>query len=80
VIGAGAARRQSAVRWGIAANVAIAWIITSPASACVAALFYWLISGYYLRVAIVVGLIASLMYAARVWRNRSRAVPRPNGA
>ena len=41
VIGAGAARRASAVRWGVAKDVAIAWIITIPASAAVAALFYW---------------------------------------
>ena len=44
VIGAGAARRASAVRWGIAGNVAIAWVITIPASATVAALFYWLVT------------------------------------
>src|SRR5437868_8774212 len=44
VIGAGAARRASAVRWGVARNVAVAWVITIPASALVAALFYWLIS------------------------------------
>ncbi len=42
VIGAGAARRASAVRWGVARSVMIAWIITIPASASVAALFYWL--------------------------------------
>jgi PiT family inorganic phosphate transporter len=42
VIGAGAARRASAVRWGIAGNVAVAWIITIPASAAVGALFYGL--------------------------------------
>jgi len=42
VIGAGAARRASAVRWGVAQNVMIAWIITIPASASVGALFYWL--------------------------------------
>jgi inorganic phosphate transporter, PiT family len=40
VIGAGAARRASAVRWGVAGNVMIAWVITIPASAAVAALFY----------------------------------------
>jgi PiT family inorganic phosphate transporter len=40
VIGAGAARRASAVRWGVAGNVAVAWIITIPASAGVGALFY----------------------------------------
>jgi PiT family inorganic phosphate transporter len=68
VIGAGAARRASAVRWGIAGNVAIAWVITIPASALVAALFYWLISGYYLRVAVIVGFIAFVAYSARAWR------------
>ncbi|MFL6755623.1 MAG: inorganic phosphate transporter [Sphingomicrobium sp.] len=42
VIGAGAARRASAVRWGVAQNVMVAWIITIPASAAVGALFYLL--------------------------------------
>jgi inorganic phosphate transporter, PiT family len=42
VIGAGAARRASAVRWQVAGNVMTAWVITIPASASVAALFYWL--------------------------------------
>jgi PiT family inorganic phosphate transporter len=44
VIGAGAARRASAVRWGIAKDVMIAWIITIPASALVGAAFYLFIS------------------------------------
>jgi inorganic phosphate transporter, PiT family len=42
VIGAGAAKRATAVRWGVATNVMTAWLITIPASASVAALFYWL--------------------------------------
>lgn len=42
VIGAGAARRTSAVRWGLARNVMVAWIITIPASAAVGAIFYGL--------------------------------------
>lgn len=42
VIGAGAARRASAVRWQVAGNVMTAWVITIPASAAVAALFYGL--------------------------------------
>jgi PiT family inorganic phosphate transporter len=42
VIGAGVARRESAVRWGVARNVITAWVITIPASAAVAAFFYWL--------------------------------------
>src|SRR3954466_12515497 len=44
VIGAGAARRASAVNWGIARSVMVAWVITIPASAAVAALFYWLVT------------------------------------
>jgi PiT family inorganic phosphate transporter len=42
VIGAGTARRASAVRWGVASNVVVAWVITIPASAAVGALFYLL--------------------------------------
>jgi PiT family inorganic phosphate transporter len=42
IIGVGAARRMSAVRWGVANNIVMAWIITIPASAAIAAMFYWL--------------------------------------
>ena len=42
IIGAGVARRVSAVRWGVAKRVVVAWIITIPASAAVGALFYGL--------------------------------------
>jgi len=40
IIGAGTARRASAVRWGVARGVIVAWLITIPASAAVGALFY----------------------------------------
>jgi PiT family inorganic phosphate transporter len=42
IIGAGVARRTSAVRWGVAQRVVLAWVITIPASATVGALFYLL--------------------------------------
>ena len=42
VVGSGAARRASAVRWGVASRVVMAWFITIPASAFVGALFYLL--------------------------------------
>jgi inorganic phosphate transporter, PiT family len=48
VIGAGTARRTSAVRWNIAGRIVTAWFITIPASAAVATVFYWaarLVSG-----------------------------------
>ena len=40
IIGVGAARRVSAVRWGIAGNIVWAWIITIPMTALIAALVY----------------------------------------
>lgn len=42
VIGTGAARKASAVRWGVAGRVVMAWFITIPISAAVGALFYTL--------------------------------------
>ena len=42
IIGSGLARRASAVRWGVAQNVVLAWVITIPASATVGAIFYLL--------------------------------------
>lgn len=40
IIGVGAARRASAVRWGVAGNIVIAWVITLPAAYAIAALTY----------------------------------------
>ncbi|HTU09487.1 MAG TPA: inorganic phosphate transporter [Allosphingosinicella sp.] len=40
IMGVGAARRASAVRWGVAGNIIIAWFLTIPASALTAWLFY----------------------------------------
>jgi inorganic phosphate transporter, PiT family len=71
VIGAGAARRASAVRWGVAGNVAIAWIITIPASAGVAAIFYWLASGHFVWAFVAIALIAFVAYSAAAWRIQS---------
>jgi PiT family inorganic phosphate transporter len=42
IIGVGATRRVNAVRWGVAGNVVIAWILTIPASALIAAGAWWL--------------------------------------
>jgi len=41
VMGAGATRRLSAVRWGVAGSIVNAWLLTLPASALVAAALYW---------------------------------------
>jgi PiT family inorganic phosphate transporter len=41
IVGVGAARRLSAVRWNVASSIVYAWVITMPASAIVAALTWW---------------------------------------
>jgi PiT family inorganic phosphate transporter len=44
IVGVGAARRASAVRWNVAGSIVYAWIFTIPASAIVSALAFWLVS------------------------------------
>ena len=41
IVGVGAARRVSAVRWGLAGNIVIAWIVTMPAAGVISAVSYW---------------------------------------
>lgn len=43
IIGVGATKRLSAVRWGVTINLLWAWVLTIPVSAGLAALFYYLI-------------------------------------
>jgi PiT family inorganic phosphate transporter len=77
VMGAGAAKRLSAVRWGVAGNIAIAWVVTLPCSAAIGALAYGIsrIFGTGALGPVVVALsVAGLVAAAlgrRVHRNPS---------
>ncbi|MDO8305444.1 inorganic phosphate transporter [Herminiimonas sp.] len=41
IVGVGASRKMSAVRWGVAGNIVWAWVFTIPASAFVAAIAWW---------------------------------------
>ncbi len=47
VMGAGATRRLSAVRWGVARTIVFAWVLTIPAAALVAAACYWPVVGLF---------------------------------
>jgi PiT family inorganic phosphate transporter len=40
IMGAGAAKRFSAVRWGVAGNIVVAWVLTTPAAAVVGGVTY----------------------------------------
>jgi inorganic phosphate transporter, PiT family len=44
IVGVGATRRLSAVKWGVAGRIVWAWILTIPAAALVAAVSYWIVS------------------------------------
>jgi PiT family inorganic phosphate transporter len=44
IVGVGATRRLSAVKWGVAGRIVWAWILTIPAAAFVAALSFWIVS------------------------------------
>jgi len=41
ILGVGSAERLSKVRWGVAGNIAVAWVVTIPVSALMAALLYY---------------------------------------
>jgi PiT family inorganic phosphate transporter len=44
IVGVGAARRVSAVRWGVAKSIVVAWVVTLPATAAISALSYLALS------------------------------------
>jgi PiT family inorganic phosphate transporter len=47
IVGVGSVRKLSAVRWGVAGNIVIAWILTIPCSAFIAGLAWWLGTHYF---------------------------------
>jgi PiT family inorganic phosphate transporter len=72
VLGAGATRRLNAVRWGVAGNILVAWVLTIPAAALVGAgmeLLTRLPAGDVL-VFVLAGLIAATAFGARSWQTR----------
>jgi PiT family inorganic phosphate transporter len=77
VMGAGAAKRFSAVRWGVAGNIAFAWLLTLPASALVGALAYGLsrIFGTGALGPLLVALMALSLIFAAFARRAQRGAP-----
>ncbi|HEY5838796.1 MAG TPA: inorganic phosphate transporter [Pyrinomonadaceae bacterium] len=47
IVGVGATRRLSAVKWGVAGRIVWAWILTIPAAALIAALSFWIVRGIH---------------------------------
>ena len=74
VMGAGATRRFSAVRWGVASRIAWAWVFTIPASATLAALTALLIEAGPIAITLAVLLVGAVGFALLV-RQRRRKQP-----
>jgi PiT family inorganic phosphate transporter len=79
IMGAGAAKRASAVRWGVAGNIVAAWILTLPAAAVLGGLVYAITSAFGSGVAgpIVITLVLLGALAATFARRLQQATPAP---
>src|SRR4051794_5622516 len=76
IMGAGAAKRLSAVRWGVAGNIVVAWVLTLPAAAAVGALTYGVVYAFGENGAgpvVVSAVLLALLAAAFVRRARAQA-------
>jgi PiT family inorganic phosphate transporter len=79
VMGAGAGKRLSAVRWGVAGNIVTAWLLTLPAAAVIGAAAYGItrIFGTGAAGPVVVAACGLLMVAAAFVRRARRGAPVP---
>jgi PiT family inorganic phosphate transporter len=79
IMGAGAAKRLSAVRWGVAGNIAVAWVLTLPCSAAIGALAYGMsrVFGTGALGPVIVSLSVVSLLAAALGRRVQRKPPIP---
>ncbi|MGN6275948.1 MAG: inorganic phosphate transporter [Solirubrobacterales bacterium] len=79
VMGAGAGKRLSAVRWGVAGNIVVAWLLTLPAAALIGGLTYGFtrIFGTGALGPVLVTLMALSLVAAAFARRAQRGSPVP---
>jgi inorganic phosphate transporter, PiT family len=75
VMGAGASRGRNAVRWGVAGNIVLAWLMTIPLAGSVGALMEMItrVDGGDAIVFVLAGLIATSAFLARRWEVRRLA-------
>jgi PiT family inorganic phosphate transporter len=79
VMGAGAAKRLSAVRWGIAGNIVVAWILTLPMAGAIGALSYGVtrIFGTGALGPVIVSIMVIGLIAAAFGRRAQQVSPQP---
>jgi inorganic phosphate transporter, PiT family len=78
IMGAGAAKRFSAVRWGVAGNIAVAWVLTLPCAAAVGALTFAVVRAIGVHTAgplvVAIALLAALVLTLARRLSTSRTV------
>jgi PiT family inorganic phosphate transporter len=81
VMGSGAAKRLSAVRWGVAGNIMLAWLLTLPAAAAIGGVAYGIthIFGSGALGPILVSLLTISLIAAAFARRSQQGAPVPAG-
>jgi inorganic phosphate transporter, PiT family len=80
IVGVGATRRLSAVRWGVAGRIVWAWVLTIPAAATVAAVTYAITVSRFALIVLVLAAVAVLAAVVASRRPRARAPRPPVGA
>ncbi len=78
IVGVGATRRLSAVRWGVAGRIVWAWVATIPAAGLVAAATFWVVTAHHLLVILVAAavVVAVGTLGQRLWRSPGGASSR----
>jgi inorganic phosphate transporter, PiT family len=79
VMGAGAGKRLSAVRWGVAGNIFVAWLLTLPAAAAIGAVTYGVSRAFGTGAAgpVVITVVALLLVALAFVRRSRQGAPVP---
>jgi PiT family inorganic phosphate transporter len=77
IVGVGATRRLSAVRWGVAGRIVWAWVLTIPAAAAIAAVAYAITVSAFALAALVLAAAAVVVAVVVAGRRPSRRAPAP---
>jgi inorganic phosphate transporter, PiT family len=80
IMGAGAAKRFSAVRWGVAGNIVVAWVLTLPAAGILGAVTYAIarLFGHGAVGPVVITVVMLCAFAAILARRLQQATPAPS--
>jgi inorganic phosphate transporter, PiT family len=77
IVGVGATRRLSAVRWGVAGRIVWAWVLTIPAAAIIAAVTYAITVSPFAVAALVLAVAAVVAAVVTAGRRATRRTPEP---